>query len=497
MRFGSTLAILSFCAAVFGKVYFHETFDDDSWEKRWVQSTYKDDFGKFKISNGKEFRADEIKSRGLQTSENAKFYSISAPFDENFNNKDKDLIVQFSVKHEQNIDCGGGYIKILPPSIDPKEFHGETPYNIMFGSDICGANKKTHLILSYKGKNHLIKKEISTEDDIYTHLYTLIIKPDQTYQVLIDNKERQSGTFEDWDFLEPKTIPDPEKTKPADWVDDEYIDDPDDKKPDDWDEDEPQYIDDPEAEKPEDWDDDMDGEWEPPKSENPKYKGKWTPKKIKNPEFKGKWVQPEIPNPDYIDDKEIYVYDSGFVGFDLWQVKSGSIFDDIVVTDDVEEAKKFADEVMDKIKAEKEDEKRIADEKKKILEEKNKKAAKKADEMNEKQRKLARKNHPEAYADEDSSSSEEEAEELKEDKENKEDEETKEEAKEEEKEEEEKEEEKEEEAKEEEAKEEAKEEEEKEEEAKEEEEKEEEVKEEEVKEEAKEEEKKDNVKDEL
>ena len=34
MRFGSTLAILSFCAAAFGKVYFHETFDDDSWEKR-------------------------------------------------------------------------------------------------------------------------------------------------------------------------------------------------------------------------------------------------------------------------------------------------------------------------------------------------------------------------------------------------------------------------------------------------------------------------------
>ena len=50
MRFGSTLAILSFCAAVFGKVYFHETFDDDSWEKRWVQSTYKDDFGKFTVS---------------------------------------------------------------------------------------------------------------------------------------------------------------------------------------------------------------------------------------------------------------------------------------------------------------------------------------------------------------------------------------------------------------------------------------------------------------
>jgi len=56
MRFGSTLAILSFCAAAFGKVYFHETFDDDSWEKRWVQSTFKDDYGKFKVMYKKKFK---------------------------------------------------------------------------------------------------------------------------------------------------------------------------------------------------------------------------------------------------------------------------------------------------------------------------------------------------------------------------------------------------------------------------------------------------------
>ncbi|ORX81537.1 Calreticulin-domain-containing protein [Anaeromyces robustus] len=467
MRFGSTLAILSFCASVFGKVYFHETFDDDSWEKRWVQSSYKDDYGKFVISNGKEYRADPIKSRGLQTSENAKFYAISAPFDENYNNKGKDLVVQFSVRHEQKIDCGGGYIKILPPTVDPKEFNGESPYNIVFGSDICGASKKTHLILSYKGKNHLINKELPTEDDVYTHLYTLIIKPDQTYTVLIDNAEKASGTFADWDFLEPKTIPDPEQSKPTDWVDDEYIDDPNDKKPDDWDEDEPQYIDDPEAEKPEDWDDDMDGEWEAPKSENPKYKGKWTPKKIKNPDYKGKWVHPEIPNPDYVDDKEIYVYDSGFVGIDLWQVKAGSIFDDIVVTDDVEEAKTYAKEVMDKIAAEKADEEKIRAERKAKMEEENKKAAKKADEMNAKIRNLGKKDESK---DDDSSSSDSSDEEKKE--------ETKEEEK--------KEEEKKEETKEEEKKEETKEEEKKEE-----------AKEEEKKEEAKEEEKKENVKDEL
>jgi len=31
-------------------------------------------------------------------------------------NTGKDLVVQFSVKHAQKLDCGGGYIKLLPTS---------------------------------------------------------------------------------------------------------------------------------------------------------------------------------------------------------------------------------------------------------------------------------------------------------------------------------------------------------------------------------------------
>ena len=48
---------------------------------------------------------------GLQTSQNAKFYAHSAKFDK-FSNRDKTLVVQFTVKHEQKIDCGGGYVKV-------------------------------------------------------------------------------------------------------------------------------------------------------------------------------------------------------------------------------------------------------------------------------------------------------------------------------------------------------------------------------------------------
>jgi len=51
-----------------------------------------------------------------------------------------------------------------------------------------------------------------------------------------------------------------------------------------------------------------------------------------------------VPNPDFFDDENLYLYPSNaFVGFEVWQVKAGTIFDNILVTDDVSEATKFAE----------------------------------------------------------------------------------------------------------------------------------------------------------
>merc|ERR1712207_123207 len=42
------------------------------------------------------------------------------------------------------------------------------------------------------------------------------------------------------------------------------------------------------------------------------------------------------------DDDSVYKYsDFGFIGFDLWQVKGGTIFDNIIITDDAAEADSF------------------------------------------------------------------------------------------------------------------------------------------------------------
>lgn len=135
----------------------------------------------------------------------------------------------------------------------------------MFGPDLCGTQtKKLHVILSYQGQNYPIKKDLQCETDKLTHFYTFILRPDASYSVLIDGRERDSGSmYTDWDILPPRKIKAVNAKKviisyssssyynmgtqlfisfadlfflklwwqPADWDDREYINDPNDVKP--------------------------------------------------------------------------------------------------------------------------------------------------------------------------------------------------------------------------------------------------------------------------
>ena len=344
----------------------------NTYNQQKKQGWKTNELGEFAHTAGKYYH--DASDKGIQTSEDARFYGISSKMSESFDNKDKDLVVQFSVKHENKIDCGGAYIKLLP-DIDQKNFGGDSPYAIMFGPDICGSTKRTHVIFTYKGENLLKDKEIRCESDQKIHLYTLIVKPDNTYVVQIDGKEKASGSLEeDWKFLEPKQIKDPEKSKPSDWVDEKQIPDESDVKPEGYD-DIPEMIPDPEASQPDDWDEEDDGEWEAPSIPNPEWKGPWKQKMIPNPDYIGEWEHPMIDNPDYAEDPEIYRAcrdGCSHVGFELWQVKSGTIFDDILVTDDVSIAesalKEFTKKQVGQKKME-EEEKKKEEEAKKAAEE--------------------------------------------------------------------------------------------------------------------------------
>merc|ERR1712203_1149274 len=196
---------------------------------------------------------------------------------------------------------------------------------------------------NYKGKNVLKTSDLAykQEGEGTSHVYRLIVKPDNTVRVEIDEEQIYEGSMkDDWELLKPKEIADSEDKKPIDWSDASMIDDPEDKKPDDWVEE--KRIVDAEAKKPDDWDDEEDGEWEAPMKDNPDYKGEWVHPKIANPKYIGVWVPKKIDNPAYQPDDQVYAFDNfGFIGFDLWQVKGNTIFDNIILTDEVAEADAF------------------------------------------------------------------------------------------------------------------------------------------------------------
>ncbi len=50
-----------------------------------------------------------------------------------------------------------------------------------------------------------------------------------------------------------------------------------------------------------------------------------------------------VPNPDYKDDDSLYLFENNaYLGIEIWQVKSGTIFDNFIVTYSKEEADAFA-----------------------------------------------------------------------------------------------------------------------------------------------------------
>lgn len=66
--------------------------------------------------------------KGIKTGEDSRFYGLSSKFSETFT-QDTDLVIQLSIKHEQKLDCGGAYVKLLG-EINQDSFGSETPYQV-------------------------------------------------------------------------------------------------------------------------------------------------------------------------------------------------------------------------------------------------------------------------------------------------------------------------------------------------------------------------------
>lgn len=394
-----------------GFVYFAEHFDDLAlYKSRWVLSNAKKDDTDESIAkyNGEwsveATLENSLKGNlGLVLKSKAKHHAISAKLFTPFVFDKKPFIVQYEVNFQNGLDCGGAYIKLLTDSkeLNLKNFQDKTPYSIMFGPDKCGTDAKLHFIFRHENprngtitEKHCKHPSGKIEEffkDKKSHLYTLVLKPDNSFEILVDSAVvNQGNLLEDFNppVNPPAEIEDPEDKKPSEWDEREKIVDPDAKKPNDWDEDAPQQIPDPNAVKPEDWlddepetkpdpnavkpsdwDDEMDGEWEaplinnpkcekvgcgdwkPPLIDNPNYKGKWYPPMIDNPNYKGKWKPRKIPNPDFYEDKTPFKMSSiGAVGIELWSMTDGIYFDNIVITDDKLVADQWAKDTWELIR---------------------------------------------------------------------------------------------------------------------------------------------------
>ncbi|XP_015677023.2 calmegin [Protobothrops mucrosquamatus] len=385
-----------------GEVYFTETFDD-AILSGWVLSrTKKEDTDENIAKYDGRWEIEPLKEntvpgdRGLILKSVAKHHAISTMLTKPFVFDIKPLIVQYEVNFQDGIDCGGAYVKLLSKSddLDLEYFYDKTSYTIMFGPDKCGEDYKLHFIFRHKHpktgdyeEKHAKRPDVDLKKiytDKKTHLYTLVLKPDNTFEVLIDQAVVSKGNLledmippinppkeiedpndkkpEDWD--ERPKIPDPDAVKPDDWNEEEppNIEDPDAVKPEGWLDNEPEYIPDPNAEKPEDWDEEMDGEWEAPQIPNPKceaapgcgvwahpmmnnpnYKGKWKPPMIENPNYQGIWSPQKIPNPDYFEDTHPFQMTTvDAMGLELWSMTSNIYFDNFIICSDKEVADRWA-----------------------------------------------------------------------------------------------------------------------------------------------------------
>ncbi|KAJ7665380.1 Calreticulin family-domain-containing protein [Mycena polygramma] len=387
------------------KAPFVEQFTED-WADRWTPSeaTKKTPVGGETFSYVGEWKVEDPAisvidgDQGLVAKSKAAHHAISAPFASPIDFKTKPLVVQYEVKYQKGGNCGGGYVKLLEDGFQTsgKEFSDTTPWVVMFGPDLTCPGTKVHFIFRYKSpktgeveEKHLNLPPKPTIEKL-TNLYTLIIQPDNTYEVLFNGVSEKSGSLlEDFQpaVNPPKEIDDPEDKKPADWVDEKRITDPEASKPEDWDEDapyeipdeeaakpegwlddEPATIPDPDAEKPEEWDDEEDGDWIAPTVPNPKcteapgcgewkrpfkanpaYKGKWYAPMIDNPAYKGEWAPQKIANPDFFEDLTPVksLGKIGGVGIELWTMTEDILFDNIYIGHSPEDAKAFAAETFD------------------------------------------------------------------------------------------------------------------------------------------------------
>lgn len=367
-----------------------DQFDnEEEFYKNWVVSTGVNSDGKKHTGNWTLEAAELLPGfkddYALLLSASQEASAIARKLDPPINNVNKTLVVQYEVQVQKPLNCGGMYMKLLPENKEGYEnFTNTSPYRIMFGPDVCGAiTNKVHFIIHRFGTEHqLINTPFPPEPDFKSNLYTLIIHPNQNFEIRVNGVVRRAGSLLDDEMFEPPlqgplTVPDPEDEVPEDWDSRRLIPDPKEtekpknwydtenaliynqhaRKPAKWNESKPLFVKDLSQPKPKTWNDETDGEWPGmvklnPECENLDFSkgegcGEWQRPLIRNPHYQKVWTQPLIPNPNYMGEytrkqvknenrnAETNVSDLdgtiGALGFELFTSNTMILFDNVYI----------------------------------------------------------------------------------------------------------------------------------------------------------------------
>lgn len=202
--------------------FFAESFADESWTQRWIQphadqapaaastqskssdsaSDSDHDWSTLRLHHGKWY-GDAVTDSGLQTATNFRNYFALAKTSLLRLDSVDELVLQYSVKQEQMIECGGLFVKLFQVDAAAataaaegqsrstqgnieslRKLTPESPAVIQFGPDFCGSETR-HLLLRFRPKQTQSKSEsqpqsyielprkIRAPGDALTHVFTL------------------------------------------------------------------------------------------------------------------------------------------------------------------------------------------------------------------------------------------------------------------------------------------------------------------------------------
>jgi calnexin len=373
------------------KLLFFENFSDPGVRERWISSKDPRYQGKWKSEPLIQLQGRRGE-RGLVLKSGNFAAAIGHQFRHPLQVTNETLVIQYEFRAQFLFMCGSGYMRLYTtPTFDPKSLSNDTLPFIEFGPERCRRFNQSRFVIYRSDEGppvpHELKRPHYIPPDEIVHLFTLILRPDGTFETLIDNRGTRNGTFAA-DFTPPlfetATIDDPTDQQPSDWDDRVLIPDLAEPRPKDWDDNapaqipdprrrtpppnwlpnEPATIPEPNARKPADWDDDKMGEWHPrqvanpkcvkvpgcgeykvPHIRNPKARGIWRPHLIPNPAYKGEWRPRQIPNPNFHGRPFTFeIPPIVGIGFDVWTSDSDFAFTNIAIGTDEEAIRKWNSE---------------------------------------------------------------------------------------------------------------------------------------------------------